>query len=167
MAKWSGADVVLTWVDDSNKESKYIIERSTTENGTYTKAGEVGRDVITFTDKAPAGAELYYRVVAENGVGASAPSKATKITKPATSTGGGVNMVVYPNPTVDKINVTVPTLNAPVDVKVYNQANQLVYSKSFKADAAIEVNMQKYIPGAYNVVVSSGDFKETKKIVKN
>jgi hypothetical protein len=167
VAKWSGADVVLTWVDDTNKESKYIIERSTTETGTYTKAGEVGRDIITFTDKAPTGTDLFYRVVAENAIGASAPSKAVKISKPAGSTGGGVNMVVYPNPTVDKINVTVPALTAPVDVKVYNQANQLVYSKSFKADSAIEVNMKKYIPGAYNVVVSSGEFKESKKIVKN
>jgi hypothetical protein len=168
-ASWSGSDVVLTWVDDTNKEEKYIIERSTKEDADFAKVGEVERNKETYTDALGANPAdtYYYRVKAENAVGSSDYSKVVKVTK--TTGGGGATMVVYPNPTADKINVNVPSelKTAPVEVNVYNQINQLIYSKTFKADAQIEVNLKKFTPGAYNVVVSSGNFKETKKIVKN
>lgn len=168
-ASWSGSDVVLTWVDDTNKEEKYIIERSTKEDADFAKVGEVARNKETYTDALGANPAdtYYYRVKAENAVGSSDYSKVVKVTK--TTGGGGATMVVYPNPTADKINVNVPSelKTAPVEVNVYNQINQLIYSKTFKADAQIEVNLKKFTPGAYNVVVSSGNFKETKKIVKN
>ena len=78
-------------------------------------------------------------------------------------------MAVYPNPTADKLSVSVPTqLKAgKVEVKVYNPLNQLVFAQTYKDDAAIEVNLKRYAPGIYNVVVSSGEFKETRKVVKN
>jgi len=169
VAKWAGSDVVLTWVDDSNKEEKYIIERAYKADGDFKKVGETGRSVTTFTDVigSDTASVFYYRVKAENPLGASAASKAAKIEKKA---GGGASaVVVYPNPTADRMNVSVPAhLKAEqVDVNIYNQLNQLVFTKSYKAGAAIEVSLKKYVPGAYNVVISSGDFKETRKVIKN
>lgn len=170
-AKWSGSNVVLTWVDDSNKEEKYVIERAYKEDGTFAKVGETGRNIITYTDAigTDTASAFFYRVKAENPLGSSAATKTVKIAK-STSGGGTVAMVVYPNPTADKVSVSLPAayLKAPeVEVNVYNQSNQLVFTKSYKADAAIEVNLKRYVPGVYNVVVSAGEFKETRKIVKN
>jgi len=172
VAKWSGSDVVLTWVDDSNKEEKYVIERAYKADGDFEEVGEVGRSVITFTDTlgTDTSSTFFYRVKAENPLGASEASKVVKITKAAAAGAGAATaMVVYPNPTADKLSVSVPAhvKAGNVEVNVYNQLNQLVYSKSYKAGSAIEVNLKKYIPGIYNVVVSSGEFKETKRVVKN
>ncbi len=167
-AQWSGSDVVLTWVDDSNKEENYVIERAYTENGAYEEVGEVGRSVTTFTDVigTETASTFFYRVKAVNPLGASAPSKVAKITK--LPSGSAFIVTVYPNPTADKINVSVPAqLKAnKVEVSVYNQLNQLIFTKSYKTDA-IEVNLKKYTPGIYNVVITSGEFKETRKIVKH
>ncbi len=171
-AQWSGSDVVLTWVDDSNKEEKYVIERAYKQDGTFEEVGEVGRSVITYKDVigADTASAFFYRVKAENPLGASAASKVVKIAKTAGGSGSATSaVVVYPNPTADKLSVSVPAhlKAAEVEVNVYNQLNQLVFTKAYKADAAIEVNLKKYVSGIYNVVVSSGDFKETRKIVKN
>ncbi|MCD8540043.1 MAG: T9SS type A sorting domain-containing protein [Leadbetterella sp.] len=169
VAKWSGNDVVLTWVDDSNKEEKYIIERSYKADSDFEEIGEAGRNITTYTDVigSDSASAFYYRVKAENPLGASETTKIVKISKAATSSTSAV--VVYPNPTVDKLSVSVPShLKASeVEVNVYNQLNQRVFTKSYKAGADIEVSLRKYIPGTYNVVVTSGDFKETRKVVKN
>lgn len=169
VAKWSGSDVLLTWVDDSNKEEKYVIERAYKADGTFEEVGEVGRSVITYTDVigSDTASTFFYRVKAENPLGTSAASKVVKITKVAG--GGAVAMVVYPNPTADKLSVSVPAQlkAAEVKVNVYDQLNQVIFTKSYKAGTPIEVNLKKYVPGIYNVVVSSGEFKESRKIVKN
>ena len=167
-ARWSGSDVVLSWVDDSNKEENFVIERAYTQNGTFEEVGEVGRSVQTFTDQigSDTASAFFYRVKAVNPLGASAPTAAVKIAK---SAGGRISVTVYPNPTADKLTVSVPSqLKADkVDVQVYNPLNQLVFTQSFKPGAAIEVNLKRFTPGIYNVVVSSGEFKETRKVVKN
>lgn len=169
VAKWAGSDVVLTWVDESNKEEKFVIERAYKADGDFEAVGETGRNVTTFTDVigTDTASAFYYRVVAENPVGASEPSKVVKIARAAGS--GASSIVVYPNPTADRINVSVPAhlKAADVEVNVYNQLNQLVFTKSYRAGAAIDLSLRRYVPGTYNVVVSSGEFKETRKIVKN
>ncbi|MBX2951219.1 MAG: fibronectin type III domain-containing protein [Leadbetterella sp.] len=168
VAKWSGSDVVLTWVDDSNKEEKYVIERAYKADGTFKEVGQVGRSVITFTDKigTDTASAFFYRVKAENPLGVSAASKVAKIEKKA---GGGASMTVYPNPTADRVSVAMPARYQAeqVEVNVYNQLNQLVFAKSYKPGSAIEVNLKKYVPGTYNVVVSTGEFKETRKVIRN
>lgn len=169
VAKWSGSNVVLTWVDDSNKEEKYVIERGYKEDGPFTKIGETGRSITTYTDVigTDTASAFFYRVKAENPLGESAPTKVVKIAKAASGT---TALVVYPNPTADKVSVSLPSqlkVAEEVEVNVYNQANQLIFTKSYKADSAIEVNLKRYVPGVYNVVVSSGEFKETRKIIKN
>ncbi|MDT4851092.1 hypothetical protein FQZ97_852610 [compost metagenome] len=146
-----------------------MIERAYKADGTFEEVGEVGRSVITYTDVigSDTASTFFYRVKAENPLGTSAASKVVKITKVAG--GGAVAMVVYPNPTADKLSVSVPAQlkAAEVEVNVYDQLNQVIFTKSYKAGTPIEVNLKKYVPGIYNVVVSSGEFKESRKIVKN
>lgn len=170
-AKWTGANVVLNWVDDTNKEEVYVIERSKTETGTYTEVGEVKRFITTFTNQlgTDTSTVYYYRVKAVNPKGASAPSKVVRASKTAAASGAVIGILAYPNPTVDRLSISVPSdLKAEsVEVSVYNQGNQLVLSKKFDRDATLEVSLRKFTPGLYNVVIKSGDFQETKKIVKN
>lgn len=170
-AVWTGGNVVLKWVDDSNKEAAYVIERAYKEEGPFAEVGEVGRSVTTYTNAigTDTASNFYYRVYAENPIGASAKSKVVKVSKTTTAPAPVATVIAYPNPTVDKLNISIPSeLNAKtVEVTVFNQLNQQVFGKSFNAGSAIDVNFKKFTPGIYNVVISTGDFKETKKIVKN
>lgn len=169
-SKWSGSSVVLTWVDDSNKEEKYVIERASKSDGPFQEIGEVGRNVITYTDATMTGDSAFYRVKAENPLGLSASSKISKIFKaPAASSFSSVGILAYPNPTVDKLNISVPgdLIGDEVAVKVYNSINALVYTKNYNRSSEINIDFKRFTPGIYNVVVETGGVQETKKIVKN
>lgn len=169
-AKWSAANVDLTWVDDSNKEEKYVIERAPKADGVFQVIGEVARGVVKYTDATMTGDTAYYRVKAENPLGVSAASKVARIVKATTTPAtGAVGILAYPNPTVDRLNISVPgdIKGDGVAIKVYNSLNSLVYTKSFDRTSEINIDFKRFTPGIYNVVVETGEVQETKKIVKN
>jgi hypothetical protein len=169
-AKWSGANVDLTWVDDSNKEEKYVIERAPKADGIFQEIGTVGRNINKYTDATMTGDTAYYRVKAENPLGVSAASKVARIVKAATTPATGtVGILAYPNPTVDRLNISVPgdLQGDGVAIKVYNSLNSLVYTKNYSRASEINIDFKRFTPGIYNVVVETGGVQETKKIVKN
>jgi hypothetical protein len=68
----SDTQVDLTWTDNSNNETGFVIERSPNGSNTWTQVGDVGPDTSTFSDTtAPDGSRSYYRVYAYNGNGNS------------------------------------------------------------------------------------------------
>jgi FtsP/CotA-like multicopper oxidase with cupredoxin domain len=72
------ARVTLNWLDNSNNETGFVIQRSTDPTfATFVEAGTVNSNVSTFTDTVGRGLTLYYRVLAENPFGQSAPTNAT------------------------------------------------------------------------------------------
>ncbi len=67
--------VNLSWVDNSNNETEFRVERKTGAGGTYTHVGTVGSGVTTWADTGlAAGTTTFYRVSAANEGGKSAPS---------------------------------------------------------------------------------------------
>jgi hypothetical protein len=61
------AGVDLTWTDNSKNETDFLIMRSATIDGIYTQVGQVGENIITFTDAAAATPGTYfYQVIAAN-----------------------------------------------------------------------------------------------------
>jgi hypothetical protein len=66
--------VVLTWVDNSSKETGYKIERKNGSTGTYVQIATVGADIGTFTDTMTTPVAYTYRVYAYNTAGNSAYS---------------------------------------------------------------------------------------------
>ena len=71
----SSSSVHLTWTDNNDYESSYIIERSRSKNGTFSVIGTTGAGVSSFDDAHLASNTLYYyRVRAANVTGSSAPS---------------------------------------------------------------------------------------------
>jgi alpha-L-fucosidase len=63
--------IVLTWVDNSTKETGYTIERKSGSNGVYAKIATVGADVTTYSDTMSAATAYIYRVRAYNASGNS------------------------------------------------------------------------------------------------
>src|SRR5436190_12435699 len=75
------ARIDLTWVDTSDNEFEFRIERSTASGGPYTKIGSAPKNATAFSDLSlPPGATYFYRVTAWNSVGNSpyaGPANAT------------------------------------------------------------------------------------------
>lgn len=63
----NGDDIDLTWTDNSNNETNFIVEKSS--NGTdWVEAGRVASNVTSFSHQdVPCGTTVYYRVKAING----------------------------------------------------------------------------------------------------
>src|SRR5262249_40376179 len=75
--------IQLTWSDNSNNESGFLIERST--NGTtFTQIDSVGAGVTTYADSGlTANTQYTYRVRATNSVGDSTYTNTASATTPA------------------------------------------------------------------------------------
>ncbi|MBX3729435.1 MAG: fibronectin type III domain-containing protein [Candidatus Sumerlaeia bacterium] len=81
----SQTQINLSWTDNSNNETGFIIGRSTTSGGPYTDIATVGANVTTFNNTGlTAGTTYYYVVRATNTGGSSANSnQASATTQPA------------------------------------------------------------------------------------
>jgi hypothetical protein len=93
----SSTQLNLTWTDVPT-ETGYRIERST-DNLTFSSVGSVGANVTTFSDlTALASTQYFYRVVATNAAGDSAPSNVATATTPAAPTAPAApsNLVATP-----------------------------------------------------------------------
>ncbi len=78
----SGTEVNLTWTDNANNESGFIILRAT-GSGNYTQVGVAGAGAASFSDPGLVADTTYsYQVEATNSVGNSALSNAVTITTP-------------------------------------------------------------------------------------
>jgi hypothetical protein len=74
----------LTWVDNSNNESGFLVERSTNGGKSWSKLAQTGADVRTYSDTSVVKRKTYqYRIRAFNDGGTSAPCTAAKVTTPA------------------------------------------------------------------------------------
>jgi hypothetical protein len=79
----SAADLTLEWIDRSDNEDVFNIERATSQAGPFSAIGKVGPNVTTYKDGGlPQATNFCYRVNAANAAGPSAYSNtACAITK--------------------------------------------------------------------------------------
>ena len=69
----------LTWQDNSNDETAFVIKRKSSIDGTYAELATAGANVVTFTDTAVTqDATYWYRVGARNASGDSLYSNAVR-----------------------------------------------------------------------------------------
>lgn len=160
----SGTSAVLTWLDDANNESGFEVWRSEALGEAGDKIGEVGRNITTFTDDAISmGMTYWYSIKSVNSVGSS-DAVTTKFTYGDAGTVGVVN--VYPNPTVDLLNLRVDNAKAAT-VSIINQSNRRVLSKSVDFERGeVSLDISNFTPGSYQVVIMTGDKKISRKIYK-
>jgi hypothetical protein len=90
VTSWLGhagaADFQLSWMDNSNNESGFLIERKTGTSGTFSQRATVGANVRTYTDAGlPSSTTFCYRVRAYNSAGNSAFTPEACKTTPSSS----------------------------------------------------------------------------------
>ncbi|KPM46919.1 T9SS type A sorting domain-containing protein [Jiulongibacter sediminis] len=158
----ASGSVNLSWLDDSQRESGFIVERST-DGSTWTEIGTTGRNVTKFTDSdVTSGNTYWYRVKATNDVGTSDPSETAEVEYVEVS--GLVN--VFPNPTVDAINLRMAGERSTITL--IDQDNRTVLSRSVKlVDGEASLDLSNLKPGAYQMVIlTDGKTKVSRKIYK-
>lgn len=114
------AQIKLTWLDNSNNESNFFVERSLNGTTGWTTIKTVSANVTTLTDSTlQASTTYYYRVRSENPAGTSAYSNianaTTLLATPILNLTNNANTYinVYPNPASELLTVEIKgiTLN--------------------------------------------------------
>ncbi len=91
----NSSKIIVYWTDNSSDETGFRIERATTSGGPWTTAGSVVTNTFTFTDTGLTPLTNYfYRIIALNGAGQSAPTAETQATTLAPDP-GAVRFVNY------------------------------------------------------------------------
>ncbi|MGI8581596.1 MAG: N,N-dimethylformamidase beta subunit family domain-containing protein [Chitinophagaceae bacterium] len=67
LASGNSGQVQLSWVDNSNNEQLFHIERSLSPSGGFTEIAQVNANVTSYTDKGDKNTTYYYRVRASSG----------------------------------------------------------------------------------------------------
>lgn len=76
----STSDIILTWADNSNNESSFVVERSSSCASGFAMVGTAGADRTEYHDGGLAASTSYcYRVMASNSVGNSAYSNTANV----------------------------------------------------------------------------------------
>jgi len=157
--------VNLKWKDDSQKENGFVISRSIDAGVTWVKIGEVARNITTFSDMSvTSGTKYWYGVRATNEVGSS--DRATVYVNYVMAQ-GSARITVFPNPTVDMINLRVID-GGNGTMSLIDQNNRRVLSKTVNFDNGdVSLDMTRFAPGAYQLIIETNDIQESKKIYKN
>jgi hypothetical protein len=172
IATINGGAVDLKWSDDATTEDSFEIERSDNGGTSFTKIGQVAKNILIYKDATVvAGKKYIYRVKAVNAKGSSAYSlQETVEIKPAT--GGSIKdngIGVYPNPTVDRLSVTLPSnlVGSNATVQIIDKNSRVLYTNKLKLDSdELQLDLSKYSEGLYTVVISTKDSKIAKKVYK-
>ena len=148
----------LAWADTSGSESYFAIERST-DGQSFQFVGQNAADDTTFTDPSlSAGGTYWYRVVAGNGGGESAPSN---VAWAETAAAPPPNPDPDPPPTVDP--PAAPTAPAPGSGTTYaSRDTDLAWSGGAGATSFDVYFGQSSSPGLYRSDVSSSQLALSK-----
>ncbi len=172
VAKRNGNGVDLSWVDDTIKEEKYYVEKSTDGGQSYIVMSELGRDATKTRDEnVTAGQTYYYRVRAWNAAFQYSPySKPAVIEIPAATSGFVFDATVYPNPVSETLNIKAEGVKAGAayHLRIFDSNNHLVVDKqvTFGEENTASVSIRSLVPGAYHMTLSDGKEKVAKKIIK-
>lgn len=155
---------VLTWTTLTELNNKmFKIERSF-DGKTFTEIGEVkGAGTTefprsyTFYDEGPLSIS-YYRLRQIDFDGKSKPSNIVSV-----SLKEGNDIVLYPNPTKDKISFNTSGFK-PNRVLIYNNLGQIVMDKTYQIN---ELDVSSLQTGIYVLELVSDNLKLNKRFVKN
>lgn len=78
---------------------------------------------------------------------------------------GGVTL--YPNPTKDVLNISVPNGDLPDSYTIYNNIGQVVGNAKITSDANLNINTSNFSNGVYFIKIDKGSQTKTLKFIKN
>lgn len=171
----SNSTVNVEWVDNSNNELGFIIDRSNNNNSNYFTIDTVGINVENYTDQDLASGTIYfYKVAAYNAVGTSVYSnedsalthQETAVIDVALDKG----TILYPNPTKDVVVVSIhQNINGIVRLSLIDVTGKHLLANTFeKSDYEFSTKLDlNHLPkGLYLLEIKLNDSTTYRKIQK-
>ena len=132
--------VNLGWVDASNSETGFEIERSSANTTSYQRLTTTAANVVSYADLLPAPGTYYYRVRAINAVGPSTYTNAISVTYAILSNQinairAGIN--VYPNPSTGQFQLVLDNAQrGKLELRVTDALGRTVLQETLTKSAA-------------------------------
>ncbi|MFT3911101.1 MAG: T9SS type A sorting domain-containing protein [Ferruginibacter sp.] len=160
------ATVQLFWsTEQENNSRSFIIERSSTGNKwdvvtSVPAAGNSSQKInYTTTDFKPAKGVNYYRLKQVDLDGKFNYSEIRSV-----YFGNDVNIVLVPNPAVDKVTVYLPGNTSPVSINIHNMNGQLVKQLSSNEEA-VQIDVSGLSKGIYSLRINGKAVNEVRKLI--
>lgn len=168
--KLIGNGIDITWVDDTNRESGYVIERSS-DGIDYTLIADLGQDITYYRDENIEEYRTYfYRVKAVNPIGSSPYSEIEYLTVMDPNGQANFDINVYPNPTVESISIKGKNTSdfKTYQLRVFDQNNRVILEREIdlKNGNIFNFDLSNLKSGVYNFIINDNQNLVTKKIIK-
>lgn len=145
--KTASTGIRLNWQDNSNDETQFVVQRGSDMNGPFTDIATVAANTITYDDiDVTNGNIYYYRVLAENGNGLSAPSNVANATAVITSVNESIENIIgiYPNPSNGKFKIDLPSDWNTSLVSIFDITGKEIFNGIANAEISLEVAKGTY-----------------------
>lgn len=168
--KLNGNGIDITWIDDTNRESNYVIERSS-DGINYTLLVNLGQDATDYRDENIEEYRTYfYRVKAVNPIGSSSFSQSEYLTVIDPNGQAKFDINVYPNPTFEFIKIDAENISDFKNyyLRVFDQNNRVVFERAvdFRNENSFELDISSLKSGVYNFTINDNQNIKTKKVIK-
>ncbi|RYU95410.1 T9SS type A sorting domain-containing protein [Emticicia agri] len=167
--------VTLKWGDDSNKEEGFEIERST-DGTNWGRVTTTAMNVTSYVDNTvAANTKYWYQVRAVNPKGASAYTDTVSVMTPAATSGlvkgtiSNESWQVYPNPTADAVQVTLPESmqNQVGVVTIVDKSNrEVMKSKLNSNQKEYRFDLSNFSEGTYIINITTGSQHISRRVYK-
>jgi hypothetical protein len=162
----SGSEIQLSWTN-VDSENGYILFRSVDE-GDFAQLTATAADVVTYSDTDLIKESKYmYFVYAYNDQGNSANSDTATVFTSSENTSTEIsefNIVIYPNPALDIINVQTESMIQQVEI--YSSVGTLIKQQNISANRAT-LNIEDLKSGIYIIQIRYNSSIVNKTIVIN
>ncbi len=159
--------ITLYWQTASEENNDYFtIERSAdginyNTIATIKGSGNSNNTInYTYSDKHPINKTSYYRLTQTDYNGESETFDPVSVSFFKEN-----GIAIGPNPATDKINIIISNVSEKESVSIYTLSGQLIKTTEITSNYAT-INISEIPKGIYMVVISSGDNKISKRIIK-
>jgi hypothetical protein len=169
----SARKVNLNWIDNTDSEVRFIIERSISDSLHFNAIDSVGADITAYTDTSTVvNTKYYYRVVAAKAIGYSDYSNqatANYNRVGISSLNEDIGVTVYPNPAGTYFNLRIMSGNPEkVTITLSNVLGQPLWTVMKNIDngvSDIPFDVQKEPDGIYYVQIKTKSYTITKTVL--
>jgi hypothetical protein len=161
--------VQLNWVDQSDNETSFIIERKLENSSYFYPTSTSAMDVTSYQDNIQLDDQtLSYRVLAANEQDTSIYSNMAEVQISASlsHTNKQESFNIYPSIFQDKINVVNYNSNH-CSVKVFDTKGSILFNSGFNEVETLNIDTHDWKPGIYVIHIQTSDSEFSKKIIKS
>jgi hypothetical protein len=164
--------ILLNWVDNSDDEINFMLERALSLDGAYAQIAELDADVTTYedTEVSPA-VGYYYRVRNTNGVDTSGYSNTVFVYTSLVNTSEqllGQEVQLFPNPVQDVVELRwASPLAQPIQVRLLDLRGSMLTQWTLDGQALQhQLDVQGFPAGVYIMQLQAGGQQVSKRLVK-